>query len=209
MSRGVTNNRKRFIRFLFFVLVLVVLQNQTTVANIIGSAHDFSGQGWSNGSICEVCHTPHNADLSITAGPLWNHEVTTAAFSLYSSSTLDAAVEQPTGVSKLCLSCHDGTVAMDSFGGNDGNSFISGSSDVGTDLTNDHPVSFRWEHQTVGTCKVCHDMPSNPQAYKVVFYDRRIECATCHDPHNDENESGLVRVTLAESQLCYQCHTDK
>ena len=67
--------------------------------------------------------------------PLWNHKVTTATYTLYSSPTLKATLSQPTHYgSKLCLSCHDGTVALDSFGGNTGTTFIDSSNSVGTDL---------------------------------------------------------------------------
>ncbi|MFQ6108814.1 MAG: cytochrome C, partial [Candidatus Aminicenantales bacterium] len=103
------------------VLVTVAL------AQISGTAHDFSGDTWNtSGEICIVCHTPHNADTSVSAAPLWNHDVTTATYTLYSSSTLDATLGQPGDISKLCLSCHDGTVAIDSFGGATGSNFISG-----------------------------------------------------------------------------------
>src|ERR1035438_10544635 len=59
--------------------------------------------------ICIFCHAPHN---TTGEGPLWNHELSHATYTPYTSSTLKAAVDQPTGASKLCLSCHDGTVAL-------------------------------------------------------------------------------------------------
>ena len=59
--------------------------------------------------ICIFCHAPHN---TTGVGPLWNHALSAATYTPYSSSTLKATVGQPTGASKLCLSCHDGTVAL-------------------------------------------------------------------------------------------------
>ena len=74
---------------------------------IAGTAHDFSLQGYSGGQICIACHTPHGGNTTVTDAPLWNHAVTTATYTLYSSSTLNAGpLTQPSGVSKLCLSCH-------------------------------------------------------------------------------------------------------
>jgi hypothetical protein len=41
--------------------------------------------------------------------PLWNGNETTTTFTMYSSATLQASMEgQPTGASRLCLSCRDG-----------------------------------------------------------------------------------------------------
>ena len=59
--------------------------------------------------ICVFCHTPHNANPAV---PLWNQSVGGSNYQPYTSSTLQASVGQPTGASKLCLSCHDGTVAI-------------------------------------------------------------------------------------------------
>ncbi len=66
--------------------------------------------------ICVFCHTPHNATLGVT--PLWNRKLSSATYTPYSSSSLDAEtilggpLGQPGGSSKLCLSCHDGTLAI-------------------------------------------------------------------------------------------------
>lgn len=67
--------------------------------------------------ICIFCHTPHGADQD-TFAPLWNRATNTDGtgyqrFSDLGRLTFDAA-EAPIGsVSAACLSCHDGTQAMD------------------------------------------------------------------------------------------------
>lgn len=188
---------------------LLLLAPVSARAKITGSAHDFSGAGWSGNRICRPCHTPHSAG-STTQAPLWNHAVTTATYTLYSSPTMDVPVQQPGEVSKLCLSCHDGTVALDSFGGNTGSNMISGPALIGTDLSNDHPVGIEWKHQTVSACSPCHYIHGNPYSYRVRFYNKRVECASCHDPHNNgSQEKGMLRVSMAGSELCLECHTDK
>jgi predicted CXXCH cytochrome family protein len=88
---------------------------------IAGTRHNLgsgsTGGNSTNGTteICVFCHTPHGANQSASA-PLWNRVLTTATFQRYSSlntTTFDAA-EAPIGsVSIACLSCHDGTQAMD------------------------------------------------------------------------------------------------
>jgi predicted CXXCH cytochrome family protein len=158
----------------------------TSTAEITGSAHDFSGNAWSGGEICIVCHTPHNASTT-TLAPLWNHDITTATYTPYDSWSFRTAFHTPydcTGTiteceteipadyvtagpaSRLCLSCHDGTVAVDSFGGapsGGGTISIPSEDNLGTDLSDDHPIGIDWMHQTSPSkCNAidggCHDL---------------------------------------------------
>jgi len=64
------------------------------------------------GEVCVYCHTPHGAS-TVVAAPLWNRTATSAAYALYNRPT-SATVTQPGVNSLTCLSCHDGTVAIDS-----------------------------------------------------------------------------------------------
>jgi TolB-like protein len=157
---------------------------------------------------CVVCHTPHAALLTLLDSPLWNHDVTGASFDLYSSTTLVEQPEQPGGPSKMCLSCHDGTVAIDQFGGGIGSQFINGSSLIGTDLSGCHPVSIQWQHQNdMPSCNNCHDMHSTPTFVSPLpFFDRYVECPTCHHVHNGAEFEHLLRTTLSGSQICLHCH---
>ena len=184
----------------------------TSFAQISTSAHDFSAETWNpGGQICLPCHTPHNADLTVADSPLWNHEVTVATFTLYDSPTLDAVPGQPGGASKLCLSCHDGTVALDSFGGATGGTNISGDALIGTDLSNDHPVSITYDAALVSADDGLVD-PSlagssglgSTIAADMLFSDQ-MECASCHDPHNAGFGNLLVKSNAA-SALCLTCH---
>lgn len=66
--------------------------------------------------ICVFCHTPHAASTT-TAAPLWNKNMPNSAqYTIYNtsnSSTIDGSVISVGSVSLACLSCHDGTQAMD------------------------------------------------------------------------------------------------
>ena len=194
------------------VSLLLICTTTNSWAGIVGSVHDLSDQGWSGGEICVVCHTPHNADASITDAPLWNHQPSVASYTTYSSPSMQVLPEDPRGPSKLCLSCHDGTIAIDSFGGKTGTTPISGTRNLGTDLSNDHPVSVEWRHQTIITssnfCFNCHF--GEPR--ELVFFRPSgsgpiwVECATCHDVHNSSNFPYLLRRTMEGSELCLTCH---
>jgi len=185
-------------------------------ANITGSAHDFSGQGWGTDEICIFCHTPHNAKTPQLA-PLWNHTSTTATYTLYDSPTMDEKTVQPRGPSKVCLSCHDGTVAIDSFGNRGGSHFITGNANLGTNLANDHPVSVPWTHQTFNPsggsppCANCHSF-HGPLAYNLPFngsHSAYLECGTCHEPHDKYpaySSGKMLRKELAGSAICLHCH---
>jgi predicted CXXCH cytochrome family protein len=197
---------------LFIIFAALALTTGAFGQNIAGSVHDFSGDAWSGGEICIACHTPHNA-LTAPDGPLWNHELTAATFTTYSSSTLDATIGQPGGVSKLCLSCHDGTVAIDSFGGATGSIMITGNALLGTSLSNDHPISITYDTALANADGELAD-PSTVTSglggtitADMLFSDQ-MECASCHDVHNTVTTGtpSLLRINNAGSALCLKCH---
>jgi predicted CXXCH cytochrome family protein len=165
--------------------------------------------------LCTVCHTPHNADTSVAGAPLWNHETTTASYTLYSSPTLDATLTQPEHyASKLCLSCHDGTVALDSFGGASGTTFISGGALIGTDLRGTHPIGLIYDAALATADRGLFHPDTKTTALGGTITDDlllgtgNLECASCHDVHNTESagNSDLLRITKDGSALCLTCH---
>src|SRR4051794_13053211 len=96
------------------IIGLLLLTATAFGDTILGSKHDLSVVGpgpikaATESEVCLFCHTPHRAGEL----PLWNHFLSSATYTPYSSSTIRATVGQPSGASKLCLSCHDGTVAL-------------------------------------------------------------------------------------------------
>ena len=185
---------------------------------ITGTAHDFSGSGWSGGEICIACHTPHNADATVTDAPLWNHNLSTQTYALYDSPTLDATTSQPTGTSLLCLSCHDGTVAYDNSAGG---TTMSGNSAVGRGtlgLSDDHPISFDYNAALVSADGALHPVTRTVTTgagadtrtgtiNDVMLIAGQVQCATCHDVHNKFTDGpNLLRISNAGSGLCLTCH---
>lgn len=137
----------------------------SALAGVLNSKHNLgAGVPEANGEVCVFCHTPHGADTNASV-PLWNKTLPAAAsYTRYSSlgtATLDGD-EAPVGsVSLACLSCHDGSQAMDvvinkpgSGGYNSAGSEISTTlitnmsgtpiPMLGTDLQNDHPISIEY-----------------------------------------------------------------
>lgn len=185
----------------------------TAFALIENSAHDLSAQSYTD-EICNVCHTPHNATTE-TAAPLWDHSVTSASYTVYTSTTLNASPGQPSGVSKLCLSCHDGSVAIDAFAGSSGSVSITGNALVGSDLKNDHPVSFTYNtalatadgelfNPAVATTSIGGTIEAD-----LLFGtagSKTVECASCHDVHNARSNNYLLQINNVDSDLCLTCH---
>lgn len=189
---------------------------------VAGSAHDFTTSGWSGGEICVACHTPHSGD-SAQAAQLWNHTVTATSFTMYSSPALNAiGTGQPGGISRLCLSCHDGTVGVDSFGGATGATFMSGTKVVGSggNLSDDHPISIRYDSALALADGSLHDPTTTTVTVglagsktrtgtieQLMLIDGTIQCTSCHDVHNNFTAGEpLLRIATNGSQLCLSCH---
>lgn len=202
---------KKVFRCLLIIPVaaaMVVMFAANLQAAITGTDHDFSGETWSGGEICVVCHTPHNSNTSVAEAPLWNHEVTTATFDLYNSPTFNSSttIGQPDGNSKLCLSCHDGTVAINSFDSVTGSLMIGGPALLGTDLSNDHPISFTYD-----AALATDDGELQTPAGGVVgtaelpLFSDKMQCGTCHDVHGRGPDKFLM-IDNTGSALCLNCH---
>ena len=157
--------------------------------------------------VCIFCHTPHNAN---PAAPLWNQTLSGATYQVYASTTLEATVGPPGGSSKLCLSCHDGTIAI----GNTVNSGtlavqgvntqgrLTGPSSLGTDLRSSHPIALV---PVVGSEIV------KPPAGSPVKLDAtgQVQCVSCHDPHRmdvDSTTNKFLVTNNSASGLCSVCH---
>jgi len=82
---------------------------------------DLVGSGTVIGTseVCVFCHTPHGGRDDVAGGgaPLWNRALPTGTFTNYTSPNFDndqgGGSAGPKGVSLACLSCHDGTIALD------------------------------------------------------------------------------------------------
>jgi predicted CXXCH cytochrome family protein len=224
-------------------------------ASIIGSPHDFSSTGapndtnsWNTMGIatfghgsssyqnpCQVCHIPHGAaPYSAANGPLWNHTVATNATSKYitydnaGSATFNALTlgSLTLGSSVACLSCHDGSIAVNQIGGK-----VNGNGNVATNvpswaiktvnqatgkfdgtgfaLTQMHPIGVQY---SVAASK---DPDLNPVAS--LPYSRMlrppngtVECSSCHDIHRTIGASAtatdLLIVDVNNAALCLTCH---
>lgn len=229
---------------LTFALVAIAIS--APVNNVSGTKHNLSTSGtgtWhSTGDedqICVFCHTPHQANTSVD--PLWNHTISVAGgnYGVYSSTTLNAT---PTAIQKagttgtnLCMSCHDGTIGVNSLynPSNDVTDLISGfpnngkinsAANLGTDLSNDHPVNFSYtpalatadgglaDPDTSGNAMGTFDTDypgRNLSQDLVPSYS--FQCSSCHGPHiyyggAQAGYAPFLKVNNTGSGLCLSCH---
>ena len=157
--------------------------------------------------ICVFCHVPHNATPS---GPLWNRADPGSNYILYYSSTIDAVPGNPNGTSLLCLSCHDGTIALGDLISRDQNITMTEDtipsdyrSNLGTDLSDDHPISFDYSEAVVSDGQLV--LPSSLTDAVKLDHNGQMQCTSCHDPHDDTYGKFLV-MDAVNGALCETCH---
>lgn len=166
--------------------------------------------------ICIFCHTPHNAR---TQTVLWNRADPTTVFGRYSSSSLvirgsaEAQYGEPNGSSRLCLSCHDGVTALGAvlngapidFGASDKITGIA-KFDANKVKNGHHPVSFFYKDAALlaalnaktGTFASTYtfptdaSVPADVQAAVKLDKEKRMQCTTCHDPHQNKSDDSAV-----------------
>jgi predicted CXXCH cytochrome family protein len=184
--------------------------------SVIYTPHNLSASGpgavraSGEDEVCVFCHTPHN---SAPVQPLWNRSSSTSLYTVYRSDSLKSEPGQPTGSSKLCLSCHDGTIALGSVTSRNQVIHMSGGittlpagrTNLGTDLSDDHPISFRYDSVLVNKNPKLADPGSLPAALRL-DHNRELQCTTCHDAHNNTHGSFLT-MSNENAAMCRSCHT--
>jgi hypothetical protein len=176
--------------------------------------------------VCKFCHIPHSATAPI---PLWGRPLPAESLryevpGVRRQTGIVEPAPQPDGSSRLCLSCHDGTIALGELTGR-GNPVRMKGADrltpgrrgfLGTDLSGSHPISFVIGDVPIDApgrgrgmgVKPTHVMASDPD----VRLDEKgkMQCTTCHSPHEDLHfEDGSVPhfwVKPSVEEVCLTCH---
>jgi predicted CXXCH cytochrome family protein len=198
--------------------------------------------------LCIYCHAPHDAYRSAGAArgtgpraadayrylPLWNHRLATAApvYTMYengsaapragrTASQTTASGIGPGDVSLLCLSCHDGSIAINRYGNREGTTSMPSASLIGAGgyLGNHHPIGFDYDAARAAD-PTLRDADATPMTTVSVIRDHllaeagdaaalrsRLECTSCHSAHNTGNTGEkLLWRSDAASALCLTCH---
>jgi predicted CXXCH cytochrome family protein len=202
--------------------------------------------------ICIFCHAPHNTyrpfgtvggagpeapDSSFDYLPLWNHTLQEdLGYTMYDNGTgaptsgakASQAIQLgllgvPGSTSLLCLSCHDGSVAVNSYGNSDqppasvssGTTMMASGYLIGKDkyLGNHHPISFDYDQVQQNDLEIreADTAMLTPLTFvREHLYgpgNTMMECATCHSVHNTGNSGeSLLWRSDQNSELCLTCH---
>jgi predicted CXXCH cytochrome family protein len=199
--------------------------------------------------VCIYCHAPHHtittaeaAAQGITYYPLWNHDITTTTvWTPYQNTDpsnpvipdsvqhqLNATLGDPGSISRLCLSCHDASVAVSSYGNFDsgaasskhtGSTLITATLSgrygigVGGNLQNHHPIGFDYAAVALADDEIKDPSSvlqgNNPYGLTIsdLLWGGSVECSSCHDVHNTKNTgSKFLWVADNGSNLCFSCH---
>ena len=196
---------------LLLSMALLFVAGTVAFGAVSGTAHDLRGT-IGGSQICVPCHTPHGGTPDV---PLWNHAAQAGGYTPYTSTTIDAddanaGDPQAGSISFLCLSCHDGSIALGSVINDPGDLTDTTTTmgaviaNLGTDLANDHPVAFAYDNQVFTDDGGLVD-PSTITTVTFFGGGNDMECATCHDVHDNTNAPFLV-MSNAASALCTTCH---
>jgi hypothetical protein len=199
-------------------------------ASVTQTPHNLSASGSgevravTETQICKFCHIPHSAASPVA---LWSRRLSEAQYEVppvRDNSGARVVRHQPDGSSRLCLSCHDGTIALGEIVGQPRPITMTGASRLeagrpgflGTDLTGGHPISFVVPDGEVDYADTDRDMGLKPltsiRGARGVPLDAagKMQCTTCHDPHLDryyvEGQVPRFWVKPTVEEVCLACH---
>jgi predicted CXXCH cytochrome family protein len=177
-------------------------------SSIVDTKHNLSASGMgtlkavSETEVCIFCHASHSGNAQ---APLWNRSDSPTTYTLYGSPSMSTNSQQPGTASRLCLSCHDGTVALGLvLNRTEPIAFPVGMdkippdyrSNLSEDLGDDHPLNID-AHPTGYNCDGCHTL--HPMS------TRNLECSSCHDPHDNTYGDFLIQDPV-NGAICLLCH---
>jgi len=228
---------------------LAVLTLGTTLAfgltadggGVVGSKHDMNVLQDANvkqdsqGRVCAFCHTPHHKleSTALNYNPLWSHTINeNAVLKTYQTVTFDSkdqmsSTDPLTGPSRLCMSCHDGSIAVDQHYGIAGTAkkdSLSGDNfgEIAvyktSDLSNDHPIGFDLDGISsrdagIRTALATSNIKLAGKNIQDLGFKTGVgsvsimTCASCHDVHNRDNvDTAFLYEKQQDSAFCLMCH---
>lgn len=220
------------------------LQAATPVEGIRNTIHNlaiYNVDNSMNNEVCAFCHTPHAANSAYTGAPLWNKgALAQTNFTMYGAKSANSAGITLAGTatastvnpaSAICLSCHDGTSAVNSIVNKPGpGGYVEGGQIVnyrsnttgwrmpglfavgsGGNMTDDHPISLPYRGNEANPPASLRPTStpllnwSGATTISDLLRNGNIECVSCHNPHSQAQS--FLRVSSNQSSaICYGCH---
>ena len=202
---------KRFGAYWGGILIFLLLSmslNAGDYANLEDTRHDLAiylRPPFSEGDAdprCVFCHPPRSH--SLTLGAWIENQPENILVYPYDRPSGETPPGRPDGASLTCLGCHDGTIALGDIASRT-KSAKTGRGDTRTDFSDGHPVSLHYESRKIdGGPRLAN---RNMLSEQVRLDEQgKIQCTTCHDPH-DDTFGNFVVLEDSDKSLCVTCHT--
>jgi predicted CXXCH cytochrome family protein len=212
-----------------FLVALAVVSGSVWAqgqGGVKGSKHDLANGVNDNYEVCVYCHTPHGARTDIDA-PLWNKPGGVQAYRTYDSATIDGKILPVGSVSTACLTCHDGTQAMDTVINAPGRGLGNGRmgsgvgalspniiANLGVDLRNDHPVGVQYGGFDDGRGQIDPDFVNSATGLQsaIMLGRRRWWVDTESVPNGNRDKTDMILYTRSVDGVdqpfveCATCH---
>lgn len=169
------------------------------LAGFTGSKHDFYGPSAPLAQRCSPCH-PGPPDKPNPG--LWS-----STFEHPSRLTTAGPEQRLADSTRLCLSCHDATIASEIVGG--GQSVDLHAPWTFGNVRRDHPVGVPYPPlgRTPGKFRrEYHSIAKLESEGRIRLPGGRVECVSCHDPHNGYGLPAMLVKSDRRSGLCLSCH---
>ena len=232
-NKEVRKMKGKIIIIMVLAIALLVGAGAVLAGTIVNSKHDLNPD--STATIKAKWNTAEQGNLHMVSyaslclshyPPLWNKAVQATAYTAYGTTVAGTVPGAPAGVSKACLSCHDGVNGINNLinqagtgGVTTGNNVafgntaagtavvMTGNALIGTNLANDHPISVVYL-TTAASLKAKTTVLTNwigAATINGLLVSGNMECSSCHAVHDPVNTL-FLRVANTSSALCLGCH---
>ena len=170
-------------------LMLTMLAT-VSFALIFGNPHDYTVENFSDETYreqCANCHTFESEDSE-------------------DSFTINSTDTSFSDSSLICLACHDGVTASDlPTVHKEFETDYEASNSLNSNRS--HPVMIAYTEGVAGlrSKETPTDNWSNANNINDLLRDGKIECGSCHNPH-DKKEGMYLKHSNENSELCFTCH---
>jgi len=198
------------------IIYISLLLNTFLFALFVDNPHEIDIVGKDlNNTECKNCHLSFNGNYSgyfasiyrPTLNEYYAYLETRDDFSIDDIATAGSGLEtldipntNPWSISssKLCMSCHDGIIAIG----------VSHQETLKISLESSHPISVEYPEGKLGikdkNSKI-YDW-NNASVVSDILVNDKIECISCHSPHSKSHKHYL-RSENRRSKLCFGCHS--
>jgi predicted CXXCH cytochrome family protein len=151
---------------------------------------------------CVFCHLPRGRAL---ARGVWTEDQPDSLLIYpYERPDIVQVTGKPDGSTLICLSCHDGTIAFGDNLTNRAQSSATSRDSPQSAIPGGHPVSLAYQPAPANGGNGIRDRKELPEQVAIDAAGK-MQCVSCHDPHDDSNGNFLVMEDRA-SALCVTCH---